>query len=285
MVIIFRTFSCLTKFLFHHKWSKAWLLDPRPKKGPIKSLLSVCLSLRPSVQSFSQIWLIILSDFWHNGRKLEYLKTDKVLFSKKIHFWRNLSKQDPKWSQNFFFIIFWKILSLVFHRNNLKWKLLLLLTFHHHFTRFWFWSYGPKCYQPIKLQDFLKCSVSEKKWMMKGFFGMQINKKVDKSSAGWYYDFGCVQPGMPKVPKIKNLHIVAISPKKHGGWSWFYACKWRQMFSASINLGLHSHACLKHPKQISLQYLSNISRKPWRMNLIIYLQVNVNGFFKFPLSF
>ena len=108
MVIIFRTFSCLTKFLFHHKWSKAWLLDPRPKKGPIKPLLSVCLPLRPSVQSFSQIWLIILSDFWHNGRKLEYLKTDKVLFSKKIHFWRNLSKQDPKWSQNFFFYYFLK---------------------------------------------------------------------------------------------------------------------------------------------------------------------------------
>ena len=38
----------------------------------------------------------------------------------------------------------------------------------------WFLSYGPKCCQPIKLQDFLKCKILRKKWMMK-FFGMQIN--------------------------------------------------------------------------------------------------------------
>ena len=28
--------------------------------------------------------------------------------------------------------------------------------------------------------------------------------------------FGCVQPGMPKVPKIKSLHILVISLEKHG---------------------------------------------------------------------
>ena len=27
-------------------------------------------------------------------------------------------------------------------------------------------------------------------------------------------NFGCVQPGMPKVPKKRSLHIFAISPEK-----------------------------------------------------------------------
>ena len=29
--------------------------------------------------------------------------------------------------------------------------------------------------------------------------------------------FGCVQPGMPKIPKIRSLDIFAISPEKHAG--------------------------------------------------------------------
>ena len=29
--------------------------------------------------------------------------------------------------------------------------------------------------------------------------------------------FGRVQPDMPKVPKIKSLHLFAIYPEKHGG--------------------------------------------------------------------
>ena len=29
--------------------------------------------------------------------------------------------------------------------------------------KFWFSSYGPKCCQPIKLQDSLKCNISKKK--------------------------------------------------------------------------------------------------------------------------
>ena len=29
-------------------------------------------------------------------------------------------------------------------------------------AKFWFSSYGPKCCQPIKLQDSLKCNISKK---------------------------------------------------------------------------------------------------------------------------
>ena len=31
------------------------------------------------------------------------------------------------------------------------------------------------------------------------------------------YYFGCVSPGMPKVPKIRSLSIFATSPEKGGG--------------------------------------------------------------------
>ena len=47
-----------------------------------------------------------------------------------------------------------------------------------HLAKFWFSSYEPKCWQPMKLQDSLKCNISRKKWMMKFVFGMQINIEV-----------------------------------------------------------------------------------------------------------
>ena len=47
-----------------------------------------------------------------------------------------------------------------------------------HVTKFWVSNYGPKCCQPIKLQDSLKCNVVREKWMMKFIFCMQINTKV-----------------------------------------------------------------------------------------------------------
>ena len=72
-----------------------------------------------------------------------------------------------------------------------------------------------------------------------------------KSSTSWYYLFGFVQPGMHKVPQIKSLHIFAISPEKHGGWSWVFACKKHEHFLQvdSITWGLRSQTCPKHPKQ------------------------------------
>ena len=45
-------------------------------------------------------------------------------------------------------------------------------------AKFMFSSYGSKYCWPIKLQDFLKCSISRKKWMRKFVFDMQINIEV-----------------------------------------------------------------------------------------------------------
>ena len=47
-----------------------------------------------------------------------------------------------------------------------------------HLTKFWILSYGPKCCQPIKLQDSLKCNIVRKRWMVKYIFCMQINIEV-----------------------------------------------------------------------------------------------------------
>ena len=121
--------------------------------------------------------------------------------------------------------------------------------------KFWFLSYKPKYYWPIKLQYSLKCSISGKR-IMKFIFGMLMNMevfyklmssrvecaqlsmlkvpkkdicislqylqntKVYQQAEVWKLlilgtlgfqqfsticHFECVQPGMPKVPKITRL--------------------------------------------------------------------------------
>ena len=56
---------------------------------------------------------------------------------------------------------------------------------------------------------------------------------------------------MPKVPKIRSLHIFATSPESSGGWSWFLPKDKHESFLQAdcITLGVHSQACLKYPKQ------------------------------------
>ena len=53
---------------------------------------------------------------------------------------------------------------------------------------------------------------------------------------------------MPKVPRIRSLHIFAISPEKHGGEVDFLPANKHKSFLQvdSITLVLHSLAC-RHP--------------------------------------
>ena len=87
------------------------------------------------------------------------------------------------------FLIFWNIFSLFFPESNLKSKLILLLRFHH---------------QSYIWQNSDLCNIPRKKWMMKLVCGLQINIKV-------FYKLMLSFWGMPKVPKIISLHIIAIS--------------------------------------------------------------------------
>ena len=62
---------------------------------------------------------------------------------------------------------------------------------------------------------------------------------------------------MSKVPKIRSLHIFAISPEKHGGEVEFFPANKCESFLHesflqvdSITLDLLSQACLMYPKQV-----------------------------------
>ena len=106
-----------------------------------------------------------------------------LFFSRKIHFCPILGKKRPKlppWTQSRVFWIFWKKFSLIFLGNNLKLKKYCYwyLNINSISDKTLVSSYGPKCYQPIKLQGSLKCNISRKKWMMNFIFGMQINIEV-----------------------------------------------------------------------------------------------------------
>ena len=125
--------------------------------------------------------------------------------------------------------------------------------------KFWFSSYGPKCCQPIKLQDSWKCYISRKKWMIKFIFGMQINIEALYKLI---YHFGCVQPVMPKVPKIRSLHI----QKCMGSEVNFFCLQLNmKVFNELIiTLGLRSQVCPKHPKQVyNIFVTSQGKREGW----------------------
>ena len=93
----------------------------------------VCPSFWLSLRQFGHFLKngsFVFSDFLYNGSQLEYLKTGRAYFSRKIHFCQSVGKKDPKWLWNRVLGIFWKILSLVLLASNLKWKLMLLFLFH-----------------------------------------------------------------------------------------------------------------------------------------------------------
>ena len=109
-------------------------MEHRHTEGPTRSPLSVCLLSRLSVSlPFVRLSVCQFGICFRNGSLVfsvfcmvvDNWNIQKLTesFSRKIHF-------AQKWPQDSFFWIFWKISSLVFPGNNLKWKLLLLI-FHH----------------------------------------------------------------------------------------------------------------------------------------------------------
>ena len=136
----------LSLFNIFRKWSNDYSQRVRvrvigtPSYEGSGKIAVVCLAICPSVYLqvyqfgvFLRNGSIVFSDFWHNCKYLEYLKPDRALLSRKIHFCPNLGKKGPKCPQKrvFFETFFWNILWLVILGNNLKWKLILLLIFHH----------------------------------------------------------------------------------------------------------------------------------------------------------
>ena len=117
--------------------------------------MSVCLSFFVSVclsvQYFSQKWVIF--SFWFFCAMLDnwnIKKQTEICFSRKIQFCPGLGKR-----AKIGFFDFWK---------NIVTDISPPIPYS---AKLWLWSYGPKCYWPIKFQDSLKCNISRKKLPLK----------------------------------------------------------------------------------------------------------------------
>ena len=130
--------------------------------------LSICLCVVQFGIFLSNVSLVF-SDFLHNSRQLQYLRTGITFFSRRIHF-PTFVQKGPKLPQNRVFWTIWKILPLIFPGNNLKWKLILLLIFHNQ-SHIWQNSveFRAKMLLANQIAGFFKM-ISRKKWLMKFIF-------------------------------------------------------------------------------------------------------------------
>ena len=118
---MFEQISYLRKFWFLRYGPKcSWpvrlqdfSINRRTLKLPVshKEINEINWLLVYSSNSFFRNGSLGFSDFWHIGRQFEYWKTDRGLFSRKIHFWPKFGQNVSEWVQNSVFGIFWKILS------------------------------------------------------------------------------------------------------------------------------------------------------------------------------
>ena len=102
--------------------------------------------------------------------------------------------------------ILWKILSLVFPGDNLKWKVILLFKFY---CKPLIWKnsgYGPKFSKPIRSQDSLKCNIWRKKYGMKD----QVDLLHLSFLQGDTIIFGERDKACPKYPIKQVCNIIAI---------------------------------------------------------------------------
>ena len=137
-------------------------------------------------------------------------------------------------------------------------------------AKFWFSSYGPKCCQPIKLQDSLKCNISRKKWMMKFVFCIQINIKVLYKFMRSFWV--CATRHAQSTQNKKFAYLCNISRKAWGGEGgvagevdFLPANKHKSFIQVDhITSGLRSQACPKYPKQVyNISVISQGKREGW----------------------
>ena len=114
-----------------------------------------------------------------------------------------------------------------------------------HLAKFWFWSYGPKCCQSIKLQNSLKCNISRKKWTMNFIYGM------DRLFCSLILSFWVSVVRHAQSTQNNNFTcIYSYLLKNLGDEVVFLPADKQEVFLQvdSINLGVRSQACPKYPK-------------------------------------
>ena len=117
--------------------------------------------------------------------------------------------------------------------------------------KFWFLSYKPKYYWPIKLQYSLKCSISRKR-IMKFIFGMLMNMEVFYKLMSSRVE--CAQLSMLKVPKKIFAYLCNIfrtrkfiSKQRYGNFLFWVLWVFNN-FLQFVTLSVCSQACPKYPK-------------------------------------
>ena len=112
---------------------------------------------------------------------------------------------------------------------------------------FWVSSYGPKCCQPVKLPDSLKCNISRKKWMMKYIFGIHINIEVFYKMI---LSFSVSLSRHAQSNQFKFAYLCNISTKMGDEVDFLPADKHKSFLQVdSITLGGQSQTCPGYPKQ------------------------------------
>ena len=114
-------------------------------------------------------------------------------------------------------------------------------------AKFWFTSYGSKCFQPIQLQDSLKFNISRKKWTINFIFGMQISIEVFHKliPSFWLCVTRHVQSTQNKFAYLFNISRIT--------W-WMKLMFFCLQLNTSILFRLKTlgkrKACPKYPKQV-----------------------------------
>ena len=106
-------------------------------------------------------------------------------------------------------------------------------------TKFWFLSSGPKCCQPIKLQDSLK--------IMKFIFGMQINRVFYKLTLSFWV---CVTRHVKSTQNKKFAYLQYLHKSMWDEVDFLPADKHKSFLQVdSITLGVCNQTHPKYAKQ------------------------------------
>ena len=114
---------------------------------------SVLPSFHPSCLSgrFLGIASLVFSKFWNGARNLYEVVFDRVGFSRTNFFTSKMGKIDQKWAKNRVFLTLLK--KLVINCSITKIYIICCVPAQTYLGKFLILRYGPKCSQPIRLQD------------------------------------------------------------------------------------------------------------------------------------
>ena len=116
----------------------------------------VCPSFRPSVCPgvFLEWYHKFFSKFWHDARNPYEVVRDRAGFSRRNFFAPKIGKMGQK--QGFFNILKNYVINFYWICSMMKiYNICCVPTQISYLGKFLFPKYGPKCFQPIRLQDFL----------------------------------------------------------------------------------------------------------------------------------